>query len=249
MLDRFSNISDQISSAYESYEFAKFFQILQSFCVVDLSNFYLDIAKDRLYVSAPNDFRRKSCQFVLSKVMENLAVMISPVLSHMAEDIWQNIPYEIPEKSVFQRGWPKIPPEWKNPDIEKNILLLRKLRNEVNKSIENCRNQQKIGAALETKIRFYPKDKELNNALIWLENSGNKKVDTYSDWLIVSEFEIEETFLEDSLLIEDCELGQIQIAKAFGYKCDRCWHYQKEVIDGTSNTKLCKRCAGIIRKI
>ena len=247
MLDRLTKIADQITSAYESYEFAKFFQILQSFCVVDLSNFYLDIAKDRLYVSAPNDFRRKSCQFVLSKIIENLAVLISPVLSHMAEDIWQNIPYEIHEKSVFQRGWPEMPSEWKNPDIEKKILILRKLRNEINKSIENCRNQQTIGAALETQIRFYPIDKELNNALLWLEKSGNKKVDIYSDWLIVSDFEIAENCLENSLIIEDCDLGKIQIAKAFGFKCDRCWHYQNEVVDGVKNTKLCKRCAEIIR--
>ena len=247
MLDRLTNIADQITSAYESYEFAKFFQILQSFCVVDLSNFYLDIAKDRLYVSAPNDFRRKSCQFVLSKIIENLAVLISPVLSHMAEDIWQNIPYELHEKSVFQRGWPVMPSTWKNPDIEKKILILRKLRNEINKSIENCRNQQKIGAALETQIRFSPIDKELNNALLWLEKSGNKKVDIYSEWLIVSDFEIAETFLEESLIIEDCDLGKIQIAKAFGCKCDRCWHYQKEVVDGINNTKLCKRCDEIIR--
>ncbi len=247
MLNRLTNISDQITSSFESYEFSRFFQILQSFCVVDLSNFYLDIAKDRLYVSAPNDFRRKSCQFVLSKIIENLAIMISPVLSHMAEDIWQNIPYEINEKSVFQRGWPEMPTEWKNPDIEKNILLLRKLRFEINKSIENCRTQQKIGAALETQIKFYPSDKELNNALLWLEQNGNKKVDNYGDWLIVSDFEIVEKFLSDSLTIEDCDLGKIQIAKAFGCKCDRCWHYQTEVIDGINNTKLCKRCAEIIR--
>ena len=124
---------------------------------------------------------------------------------------------------------------------------MRKLRNEINKSIENCRNNQKIGAALETQIRFYPIDKELNNALLWLEKSGNKKVDIYSDWLIVSDFEISEKCLENPLIIEECDLGKVQIAKAFGFKCDRCWHYQNQVVDGANNTKLCKRCAEIIR--
>ena len=75
MLGRLVEVTDQISNAYENYEFSKFFQILQSFCVVDLSNFYLDIAKDRLYVSAKSQFRRRSCQFVMSKVVENLAVL------------------------------------------------------------------------------------------------------------------------------------------------------------------------------
>ena len=87
MLNRLVDVSDQITIAYENYEFSKFFQILQSFCVVDLSNFYLDIAKDRLYVSAKSQFRRRSCQFVMSKIVENLAVLISPVLCHMAEDL------------------------------------------------------------------------------------------------------------------------------------------------------------------
>ena len=112
MLNRLVEVSDQVTIAYENYEFSKFFQILQSFCVVDLSNFYLDIAKDRLYVSAKTQFRRRSCQFVMSKIVENLAVIISPVLCHMAEDIWQNIPYSTIEKSVFERGWPKLPKSW-----------------------------------------------------------------------------------------------------------------------------------------
>ena len=95
---------------------------------MDLSNFYLDIAKDRLYVSAKSQFRRRSCQFVMSKIVENLAVLISPVLSHMAEDIWQNIPYSTKEESVFKRGWPNFPDSWINPELNIHISNLRKLR-------------------------------------------------------------------------------------------------------------------------
>jgi isoleucyl-tRNA synthetase len=96
---------------FEPYRFA---QALQNFCVVDLSNFYLDIAKDRLYVSGKNDFRRRSCQTVLSLVVESLAGLMAPVLCHLAEDIWQNLPYKDKDKerSVFERGWPKAPDEW-----------------------------------------------------------------------------------------------------------------------------------------
>ena len=152
MLNRLVEVSDQVTIAYENYEFSKFFQILQSFCVVDLSNFYLDIAKDRLYVSAKTQFRRRSCQFVMSKIVENLAVIISPVLCHMAEDIWQNIPYSTIEKSVFERGWPKLPKSWLNPELNEHISNLRTLRVEINKAIEGCRTQQMIGAALELSL-------------------------------------------------------------------------------------------------
>ena len=220
---------------------------MQSFCVVDLSNFYLDIAKDRLYVSSPNQFRRRSCQFVLSKIIENLAVLISPVLCHMAEDIWQNLPYKVQEKSVFQRGWPSIPSDWKNLDIESKMSNLRKLRVEINKVIEGCRNQQQVGAALETEIMFLPKDKKLKEALIWLNSSGNPEVDCYSDWLIVSNFLLIDNPFEESLLTVNNEFGTIQIQKAKGIKCDRCWHFQEFTFKGKQNTNLCKRCAEIIK--
>ena len=75
---------------------------VQNFCTVDLSNFYLDIAKDRLYISATDTLRRRSCQTVIAIAVENLARAIAPVLCHMAEDIWQYLPYPTPYKSVFE---------------------------------------------------------------------------------------------------------------------------------------------------
>ena len=104
MLQRTAKILEEVSGDFERYEFYRFFQTLQNFCVVDLSNVYLDIAKDRLYVSAADSFRRRSCQTVMALVLERLAGMIAPVLSHMAEDIWQHLPYSVEEASVFLRG-------------------------------------------------------------------------------------------------------------------------------------------------
>ncbi|MDJ0650056.1 MAG: isoleucine--tRNA ligase, partial [Xenococcaceae cyanobacterium MO_188.B19] len=105
MLHRITEVFADITDAYDSYQFYRFFQAVQNFCVVDLSNFYLDIAKDRLYISSLGSFRRRSCQTVLAVAIENLAKSIAPVLSHMAEDIWQSIPYETGYKSVFESGW------------------------------------------------------------------------------------------------------------------------------------------------
>ena len=246
MLHKLADITDQMTNAYENYEFSKFFQILQSFCVVDLSNFYLDIAKDRLYVSSFSEFRRRSCQFVLSKIVEHLSILISPVLCHMAEDIWQNIPYQIKEKSVFERGWPEIPSSWRNSKIDKYISSLRKLRVEINKAIESCRSKQKIGATLEMKIIFLPDNDEIKEALFWLEKTDHPEVDIYRDWLIVSDFKIVDKLNEDPLLTEKSDYGSIQIFKAKGLKCDRCWHYQEEIVHGLYSTNLCKRCFDII---
>jgi isoleucyl-tRNA synthetase len=117
MLHRITEVFTEVTEAYESFQFFKFFQTVQNFCVVDLSNFYLDIAKDRLYISDANASRRRSCQTILQIALENLAKAIAPVLPHLAEDIWQFLPYEKPYKSVFQAGWLKAHQEWLKPEL------------------------------------------------------------------------------------------------------------------------------------
>jgi isoleucyl-tRNA synthetase len=167
MLYRMTEVFQEVTEAFESYQFFRFFQTIQNFCVVDLSNFYLDIAKDRLYISALDSPRRRSCQTVLRVALENLARAIAPVLSHMAEDIWQYLPYKTPYQSVFESGWVKLEEEWKKPDIspiwttllreggsEVNTIL-RVARSEVNKVLEKARAEKFIGASLEAKVLLY----------------------------------------------------------------------------------------------
>ena len=120
------------------------------------------------------------------------------------------------------------------------------MRVEINKAIESCRNQQIIGAALQTEVNYLPEDKVVKDSLSWLKKYGNEEVDLFKDWLIVSNFQVVTDLAKDSLIIDDNELGKIQILKADGQKCDRCWHYQKETFTGIQNTKLCKRCSNII---
>ena len=123
---------------------------------------------------------------------------------------------------------------------------MRNLRVEINKAIEGCRNKQIIGAALETEVNYLPEDKVVKNSLTWLERFGNENVDLFRDWLIVSNFKMVSYLAENYIIIDKNELGKIQILKADGQKCDRCWHYQKETFTGIQNTKLCKRCSNII---
>ena len=120
------------------------------------------------------------------------------------------------------------------------------MRVEINKAIEGCRNKQIIGAALETEVNYLPEDKVVKNSLTWLKEFGNQDVDLFRDWLIVSNFQVVSNLAENSLITEKNQLGKIQILKADGQKCDRCWHYQKETISGIQNTKLCRRCSNII---
>ena len=121
LLHRITEVFDEIQDSFETFQFFRFFQTVQNFCAVDLSNFYLDIAKDRLYISSIEATRRRSCQTVLAIALENLAKSIAPVLSHMAEDIWQYLPYTTPYKSVFEAGWVTLDEQWRNPDLAKKM--------------------------------------------------------------------------------------------------------------------------------
>jgi isoleucyl-tRNA synthetase len=165
MLHRMSEVLTEITESFDRYQFFKFFQIIQNFCIVDLSNFYLDIAKDRLYISAPTSFRRRSCQTVLAIILENLTRAISPVLCHMAEDIWQYLPYQTPYKSVFESGWVKLDPQWSQPDLALTWDKIRDLRTDVNKVMEQARTDKSIGSSLEAKVLLQVEDPTLRAKL------------------------------------------------------------------------------------
>lgn len=142
MLHRITEVFTEVTQAFERFQFFRFFQMVQNFCVVDLSNFYLDVAKDRLYISSPDAFRRRSCQTVMAIALENLARAIAPVLCHMAEDIWQYLPYKTPYKSVFESGWVKLEEKWYSPELAEVWQQRRFIRTEVNKVLEKARAEK-----------------------------------------------------------------------------------------------------------
>ncbi len=249
MLQRTSEVIDEVTISFKNYEFSKFFQLLQSYCVVDLSNFYLDIAKDRLYVSAPNDKRRKSCQTVMALIIERLAGLIAPVLCHMAEDIWQNIPYILPEASVFERGWPTSPGDWKDESLSEPISLIRKLRTSVNRALEECRNNQQLGSSLQASVRFETNNSSILEAIEFINNNGHSDVDNIRDWLLVSQFQIGGEPWAEVLTSLDFEFGTIEISNARGIKCERCWHYENDIGNSPNHLTICGRCIDVVNRI
>jgi len=246
MLNRTAEVVDEITYAFSNFEFSKFFQTIQNFCVVDLSNFYLDIAKDRLYVSAKSDFRRRSCQTVLALVIEKLSGLIAPVLCHMAEDIWQNIPYSLEEISVFNRGWPKVPEEWIDKSLNEHVTELRKLRSVINRMLETCRNNQELGSSLEAAVRIDLSDEKLQAAVEWLSQGETNSVDVLRDWFLVSSLQIGGEPWAEVLVSEDNNIALVDIAKARGVKCERCWHYEVEMSKNKKHPNICFRCEKVV---
>jgi isoleucyl-tRNA synthetase len=246
MLHRMTEVFSEVTDAFESYQFFRFFQTVQNFCVVDLSNFYLDIAKDRLYISDLNSPRRRSCQTVLAIALENLAHAIAPVLCHMAEDIWQYLPYKTPYQSVFESGWVKMEDEWNKPELAASWTTLRQIRTEVNKVMEQARAEKMIGSSLEAKVLLHVSDRSLRQQLETLNPqdslSGNR-VDELRYLFLASQVELldspETIQTEYSLHSERFSVG---VTKAEGEKCDRCWNYSTHVGESSEHPLICERC-------
>ncbi len=247
MLHRCTEVFAEVTEAFESFQFFRFFQTVQNFCVVDLSNFYLDIAKDRLYISHPHTERRRSCQTILAIILENLARVIAPVLCHMAEDIWQFIPYETGYKSVFESGWVQIQSEWEKPELAASWTKLRAIRTEMNKVMERGRNDKAIGSSLDSKVLLYVPDLELRQWLASFNSAdtltGNG-VDELRYFFLASEVKL----LTDGEPLEkvdyksESEIVSVGVVKAEGKKCDRCWNYSLSVGSFASDPTICSRC-------
>ena len=252
MLQRTAKVLKDVSGDFERYEFYRFFQTLQNFCVVDLSNVYLDIAKDRLYVSAADSFRRRSCQTVMALVVERLAGMIAPVLSHMAEDIWQHLPYPVEEASVFLRGWPQAESSWSALTDSESAAIdaAVQLRALVNRQLESCRSNGDLGASLEAAVQLElgsgPLADALQRALEQLQASPHPEVDNLADWLLISQLQLGGQAPTTPLVDISEEGVTLRISKAAGQKCARCWHYETDIGSSAEHPEICGRCVAAI---
>ncbi|MBR8835310.1 MAG: isoleucine--tRNA ligase [Stigonema ocellatum SAG 48.90 = DSM 106950] len=246
MLHRITEVFEEVTKAFESYQFFRFFQTMQNFCVVDLSNFYLDIAKDRLYISALDSFRRRSCQTVLAIALENLARAIAPVLSHMAEDIWQYLPYKTAYSSVFESGWVQLEEQWYNLELAEYWEQLRQIRTEVNKVLEQARVEKMIGSSLEAKVLLYLPDEQLRSTVKSLNTSNS--VDELRYLFITSQADLLDS-PEELLGLKyglQSDAWGIGVVNAVGQKCDRCWNYSSHVGESVEHPLICERCVAAL---
>ncbi|MBW4688746.1 MAG: isoleucine--tRNA ligase [Komarekiella atlantica HA4396-MV6] len=248
MLHRITEVFEEVTEAFDSFQFFRFFQTVQNFCVVDLSNFYLDVAKDRLYISAPNAFRRRSCQTVLKIALENLARAIAPVLCHTAEDIWQYLPYKTPYKSVFEAGWVQVDQKWRNPEIAGFWQQVRQIRTDVNKVLEQARIEKMIGSSLEAKALLYIADGQLRSSVKALNQAIGNGIDELRYLFLTSQVELLDSpdKLEGVKYNLHSDTWGIGVVNAEGEKCDRCWNYSTHVGESAEHPLICERCVAAL---
>tara|TARA_B100000965_G_scaffold368613_1_gene355412 strand:- start:372 stop:875 length:504 start_codon:yes stop_codon:yes gene_type:complete len=167
----------------------------------------------------------------------------------MAEDIWQNIPYRLEEISVFQRGWPTVPETWRNNSLNEHVSELRKLRTVINRMLESCRNNQELGSSLEAAVRVDIYDEKVKAAIEWLSKCENNKVDVLRDWFLVSSLQIGGEPWAEVLVSENNDIASVDISKARGFKCDRCWHYEVAMSKNQNHPNICDRCEKVVLAI
>lgn len=243
-LHKLEVLKRKVTENYDKYEFYNLFQDIHYFAGVDMSAFYLDIIKDRLYTEGTNSIERRSAQTVMTEILVTLTKMIAPILSFTAEEIWETLPEVLKDKeSVLLTDWYKENDEYLNPEIENKWVEIIKVRREANKSLEKARQGKDriIGNSLDAKVMLHSTDAEIQKFLV----ENREKLELA---LIVSEIEIVENIDETFTKGEEATDLYIKVLHAEGEKCERCWKYSKELGKDPEHPTLCPRCASVLKK-
>ena len=228
MVLKFEKVVAKVLDYYENYQFNSITTELINFFNVELSSFYLDYGKDILYIEAEKSHKRLSMLTVLYTVLSKSVRLLAPILSFTAEEVYDNMPYEDAE-SVHLTDFPA-----KNliddAALEAKWDKLLEVRDDVNKALEESRNEKVIGKSLEAAVEIYSNDGEV----VELLNS----VDNLHQLFIVSSVEVKEN---DGVAYD---LATVKVIKAEGHRCERCWNIVEEV----NEEGLCPRCASILNK-
>ena len=220
---------------FEDFNFHLVYHDINQFCVSDMSNFYLDIIKDRLYTSKKNSLERRSAQTTMYIILDSLVKMLAPMICYTAEEIWSYMPHlkgENPE-SIMLNYWPDFNPEYEDHSSEEKWNHILKLKEIVAKELEIARAEKVIGHSLNAKVILFADEKEYN----FLKENQEQLMTVF----IVSGLEIKEKTAEQK------ESIAVKVEQAEGQKCERCWQYSTTVGEDKENPTICHKCSVAVK--
>src|SRR5262249_4268858 len=243
MLDRTADLVKKCREWYAAYDFHRVYHAIHDFCVVDLSAFYYDVLKDRLYTKAPKNRSRRSAQTAVWEISSALVRLIAPVLVFTAEEIWKYLPKaQVEHDSVHMTLFPDEKSLRTDLPAAKVTVweLLAKVRGEVLKALETARNEKKINAGLEAKV--------LLNAELELKAKLKPYLPILPGLFIVSQVDFLRAGSGDfkSEVVPGLE---VTVLKAEGKKCERCWNYSVHVGENSRYPTVCERCSESLAEI
>ncbi|MBW3113945.1 isoleucine--tRNA ligase [Bacillus sp. MCCB 382] len=239
MLVKLNDLVKNVKNSYDKYEFASIYHAVNNFCTLDLSSFYLDFAKDVLYIESENHDERRAIQTVLYECLVSLTKLMSPILSHTADEIWAYIPGAEGE-SVQLTDMPEVQTFANADELKKKWNAFLELRDDVLKALEEARNQKIIGKSLTAKVTLFVNDE--TKGLLHSIKEDLKQL------FIVSAFEIGGAVNEAPEHALSLGENNIVVEKADGETCDRCWIVTPTVGEDKDHPTLCTRCASVVKE-
>ena len=232
-------LKKEVSAAYESYDFHVLYHAIHNFCSIEMSSYYLDILKDRLYAYKADSFERRSAQTAMYEIMLDLVVMIAPVLSFTMEEVWQFMkkPASMPE-SVFMMPWPECKEEYIDEALESKWDNFIEIRSEITRVLEGARRAKTIGHSLDAKVELHATAEAL---AILRSVEGD-----LATLLIVSQAKLVEG-LAGGVEATGREDLKVTVQAAEGEKCERCWIYSDTVGKDAEHPTVCARCAAALK--
>ena len=234
-LNRLQEVNERVLQAFDQFEYHPIYHSLHNFCVLDLSAFYLDIIKDRLYVSPPKSTARRSAQTAMHEILEVLVRLMAPILSFTAEEIWQHMKGENHPPIIHMDRFIPVKYEYKDPELGERWATILKVRREVTKTLELARKEKRIGHSLDAVVT------------LGLTRQIMEELSPYKDQLkfifIVSSVDL--IPLEDLDGIRESEEVpgvKVKVAPSEDQKCERCWIHDPTVGNNHEHPSICSRC-------
>lgn len=237
ILIKLNQLIDRVKTAYDNYEFASIYHSVHNFCAIELSSFYLDFAKDVVYIEHADHKDRRAMQTVFYETLLALVKLMAPILPHTADEMWKHLSF-VHEKSVQLVDMPESETIENSDEIEEKFDRFMKSRGDVLKALEEARNEKVIGKSSAASVTIYPNPE--TKALLESINEDLKQLFIVSDWKIAGS--------PDQAPAEalEYESGKILVTSAEGKTCQRCRMVSKEVGQDKNHPELCPRCASIV---
>ena len=237
-LAQLDKLNKKIRAGYDSFEFHQVFHAIHNFCVVDMSNFYLDVIKDRLYVEKTDGKERRAAQTAMYIILDQMTRMIAPILAYTADEIWESMRHEDSEDStgvVFNQM-----PEFTGVNADEAFTAtwdrIHLIRDVVKKALELARNEKVIGASLDAKVQLFCEG-ELYDFVKSVE-------DELATVFITSQVEVVNG--TGGSFTGEVEGLSVTVLPAEGEKCNRCWSFSDTVGSDEHHPDVCARCAAVL---
>jgi isoleucyl-tRNA synthetase len=237
-LHQLEMLKERVLTAYQDFAFHVIYQDVNGFCTVEMSSFYLDILKDRMYTSKADSLSRRSAQTVLHEILDTLLRLLAPVLSFTADEAWQHMPARN-EQSVHLAAFPPLHPEWKDASLVERWDRIMRVRVDVSKALELARAAKTIGHSLDACVTIAAPAELLG-------------------FLKSYEAELQSIFIVSKVVLADSISGEawdsenitglkVQVAAAPGDKCERCWCYSEELGTDGAHPTICPKCTAAVK--